>query len=254
MRTPLIAGNWKMNTTLNEGVKLVQELLSDLNQIDLVEKVVCPPFISLAAVKEILSGSSVKVGAQNLYYADKGAFTGEISPVMLKDLCEYVIIGHSERRQYFGEKGDLLSKKVIAAMKHQLKSILCVGENLQEYEAGKTGAVVREQVISSLAGVENAAMLSIAYEPVWAIGTGKAATGEQANQSISLIRSIIADRYGANVAGQMRILYGGSVTSGNIAEFVSQPDIDGALVGGASLKAAEFINIVRITAEKRRNI
>lgn len=186
-----------------------------------------------------------------MYFQDKGAFTGEISPVMLEGLCEYVILGHSERRQYFAEDGPVLSKKVIAAIKHNLKPILCVGENLQQYEAGQTRAVVTDQFNTSLAGVDQVGTLSIAYEPVWAIGTGKAATAQQAEETIAFVRSLISNKYGAGIASEMRILYGGSVTPANIAEFVTQPDIDGALVGGASLKANDFTAIVRNTSETR---
>jgi triosephosphate isomerase (TIM) len=251
MRIPMIAGNWKMNTTSAEAVKLVQDLKPELNGVANLDKVVCPPFISLVPVRDVIQGCSLKLGAQNLYFEEKGAYTGEISAVMLANICEYVIIGHSERRQYFSETGEMISKKVQVALKYNLKPILCVGENLREYEAGKTADVVSEQLQSSLAGVIQANTLTIAYEPVWAIGTGKAATGKQANETISLIRSIIARKYNSEIARNMRILYGGSVTAGNIAEFVGQPDIDGGLVGGASLKAGEFIGIVKKTAEIR---
>ncbi len=252
MRTPMIAGNWKMNTTISEAVELVRGICAGANSISGIEKVVCPPFISLAEVKKALSGSAIKVGAQNVYFEDKGAYTGEISPMMLVGLCEYVIIGHSERRQYFQEDGGIVSKKIRAALKHSLKPILCIGENLGEYEAGRTKDVVTWQLKSSLEGVDQADSISIAYEPVWAIGTGRAATGVQANETIRLIRSLVAEKYGSTIAGNMRILYGGSVTAANIAEFVSQPDIDGALVGGASLKAAEFISIIKTTSDLRR--
>jgi triosephosphate isomerase (TIM) len=248
MRIPLIAANWKMNTNLQEASTLVRDLKPELISIEGIDKVLCPPFISLAEVCNLVRGSDIKVGAQNLYYQEKGAFTGEISPLMLKGLCEYVIIGHSERRQYFHEDGNLISQKVISAIKNNLKPILCVGENLEQYEAGKTRQIVTEQITSSLSGVQSAETLTIAYEPVWAIGTGRAATGKQANETISLIRSLIARKYSANVAGNLRILYGGSVIAANIAEFVSQPDIDGALVGGASLKAQEFVGIVKISS------
>lgn len=248
MRIPLIAANWKMNTNLQEASTLVREMKPELSSIKGIDQVLCPPFISLAEVCNLVRGSNIKVGAQNMYYQEKGAFTGEVSPLMLRDLCEYVIIGHSERRQYFHEDGNLISQKVISAIKNNLKPILCVGENLEQYEAGKTRQIVTEQITSSLSGVQSAETLTIAYEPVWAIGTGRAATGEQANETISLIRSLIAGKYSEKVAGNMRVLYGGSVTAANIAEFVSQPDIDGALVGGASLKAREFIGIVKITS------
>ena len=213
MRIPLIAGNWKMNTTVAEAVKLVREMRPELDRIDNIEKVVCPPFISLAPVFDIIRGSTVKLGAQNMYFEEKGAFTGEISPVMLAGLCEYVIIGHSERRQYFKETGDLISRKVKAAIKNNLKPILCVGENLIQYEAGKTEDVVTNQIDSSLSGVDQASEITIAYEPVWAIGTGKAATSKEAEVTIKLIRKLISEKYGADIGTKMRILYGGSVTS-----------------------------------------
>lgn len=253
MRIPIIAGNWKMNTTVNEALNLVKEIQPDLNKITKIERVICPPFISLVPVHDLIQGSQIKLGAQNVYFAEKGAFTGEISALMLVDLCEYVVIGHSERRQYFQETGEIISKKVSAALNSNLKPILCVGENLKEYEAGKTRQIVTEQMESSLAGVTKTETLTIAYEPVWAIGTGKAATSLQANETVKLIRSLVAKKYGNVLAASMRILYGGSVTSSNIAEFVSQPEIDGALVGGASLKAKEFIDIVRITSEIRKS-
>jgi triosephosphate isomerase len=249
MRIPLIAGNWKMNTTVTEAVTLVQTMRAELDKINRVEKVVCPPFISLVPVKEVLKGSSVRLGAQNVYFMEKGAYTGEISPLMLAGLCDYVIIGHSERRQYFGEQNELVNKKVIAALKAGLMPILCVGEKLEQNEAGKTEAVVSEQVKSALAGISDVDGLVIAYEPVWAIGTGKAATGEQANKIIAFIRRTVAQLYNDQIAQDMRILYGGSVTAANIAEFVWYTDIDGALVGGASLKAPEFIGILSQTAQ-----
>jgi len=252
MRVPMIAGNWKMNTTVSEAVKLVNELRQGLDEIDNVDKVLCPPFISLAAIGELIIGSSIKLGAQNLYFEEKGAYTGEISPLMLSDLCKFVIIGHSERRQYFHETGEIINKKIVAALRAGLKPILCVGERLEENEAGRTEEVVTEQVKSSLAGINNINGLTIAYEPVWAIGTGKAATGEQANTTIGLIRHTISKLYGQRVAQDLRILYGGSVTADNATEFMQQSEIDGALVGGASLKADQFLSIVRQTSEIRQ--
>jgi triosephosphate isomerase len=249
MRIPMIAGNWKMNTTLREATQLVKEMLPELDRIDNVDKVICPPFVSLAAVRELIEGSSIKLGAQNIYYEEKGAYTGEISPPMLADLCEFVIIGHSERRQYFNETGEIVNKKIAAALKVGLKPILCIGERLEENEAGRTEEVVTEQLRSSLAGIDSLSNLIVAYEPVWAIGTGKAATGEQANETIGLIRHNVAELYNERTARDIRILYGGSVTAANTAEFMNQPEIDGALVGGASLKAAEFSSIVRQTSE-----
>ena len=249
MRIPMIAGNWKMNTTVGEAVELVKAMRDKLDKVRSVEKVLCPPFVSLAAAKELLKGTSIKLGAQNVYFAEKGAYTGEISPLMLADLCEYVIIGHSERRQYFAESGELINKKIKAALKVNLRPIFCVGERLEQNEAGKTEEVVSEQLKSALEGIPSLNGLVIAYEPVWAIGTGKAATGEQANKTIAFIRRNLANLYGDKVAQGTRILYGGSVTASNIAEFLRFVDIDGGLVGGASLKAAEFTGIVTQTAQ-----
>lgn len=248
MRLSLIAGNWKMNTTLKEAVKLVTTMLTELNQIAGAEIVLCPPFVSLASVKELLQSSSVKLGAQNMYFEERGAFTGEISPVMLAELCEFVILGHSERRQYFYETDALINHKVKAAFQFGLIPILCVGERLEENEAGMTEAIVTHQVKAALRDVNPSGQLVVAYEPVWAIGTGKAATARQAGTTISLIRNIIAGLWGREIAQKVRILYGGSVTQANITEFVAEAEIDGALVGGASLKADEFLGIVKQTA------
>jgi len=244
MRIPMIAGNWKMNTTVSEAVELVSKMRSGLDEIANVEKVVCPPFVSLAAVNELIKGSSIKLGAQNLYFEEKGAYTGEISPLMLAELCEFVIIGHSERRQFFGERGDIVNRKVKAALKANLKPILCVGEKLEENEAGKTKEVIAGQLRSSLAGIDSLDTVTVAYEPIWAIGTGRAATGQQANDTIGFIRRSIAGLGTEEAAGKMRILYGGSVTADNATEFIEQPEIDGALVGGASLKADQFLSIM----------
>lgn len=251
MRVPLIAGNWKMNTTVSEAIELVSEMRQGLDQIAHVDKVICPPFISLAAVRELIKGSSMKLGGQNIYFEEKGAYTGEISPLMLADLCEFVIIGHSERRQYFDETGEITNKKIRAALKVKLKPILCVGEKLEENEAGRTEEIITEQLGSSLAGIDYLNGLIIAYEPIWAIGTGRAAAGEQADETIGLIRRNIAKLYGKRIAQDVRILYGGSVTPANATEFINQPEIDGALVGGASLKVAEFLSIVKQTSEIR---
>ena len=249
MRLPMIAGNWKMNTTLKEAMALVNEMLPLLEQVDDVEKVVCPPFISLAAVAEALEGTSVKLGAQNVYFEEKGAYTGEISPLMLTELCEYVIIGHSERRQYFHETDEIVNRKVQAALRFNLKPIMCIGEKLEEYDAGRTEEVVIGQLKSSLGGIESPGSLVIAYEPIWAIGTGRAATGEQANSIIGLIRHNVAELYTESFALSLRILYGGSVTADNTTEIMRQPEIDGALVGGASLKADQFPSIVKQTSD-----
>jgi triosephosphate isomerase len=246
----MIAGNWKMNTTLAEATGLVIELRTLIETITGVERVVCPPFISLAVVKEELEGSSIKVGAQNLYFAEKGAYTGEISSLMLAPLCEYVIIGHSERRQYFHEDGQIINQKLLSAQAVGLKPVLCVGEKLAEKESGQTREVLKAQLDGALTGVDLNSLV-IAYEPVWAIGTGKAATGGQANETIGFIRHQVAKTGDDETAQVIRILYGGSVTAANAIEFFTQTDIDGALVGGASLKAEEFAGIVRYAREAK---
>jgi len=254
MRVPMIAGNWKMNTTLSEALELVNEMRQGLDQIAHVDKLICPPFISLAAVRELIKGSSIKLGAQNIYFEEKGAYTGEISPLMLADLCEFVIIGHSERRQYFNETGEITNKKIRAALKVKLKPILCVGEKPEENEAGRTEEIVTGQLRASLAGLDYPDGLIVAYEPIWAIGTGKAATGEQANETIGLIRHNIVELYSERAGQDVRILYGGSVTPANATEFINQSEIDGALVGGASLKADQFLGIVKQAAEIRSRL
>jgi triosephosphate isomerase len=252
MRIPFIAGNWKMNTTAAEAERLVLEMLERLDKIEGVEKVLCPPFVSLVAISMMLQSSSIKLGAQNMYFEAKGAYTGEISPLMLSELCEFVILGHSERRWYFGETDEQVSKKVKAAVANKLKPILCVGERPEDNEAGKTEEVVSRQVTAALSGTEPVRDFVIAYEPVWAIGTGKAASGKQAAATIQFIRDVLAKLWNKAVARDLRILYGGSVTGANIAEFISHPEIDGALVGGASLKAEEFVGIVEKTAEIKK--
>jgi triosephosphate isomerase len=249
MRVPIIAGNWKMHTTVEEAIEMVIKMRFGLDRIDNVEKVICPPFVSLEALKKRLEGSTVKLGAQDIHYEEKGAFTGEISPQMVADLCDYVIVGHSERRKYFNETLEVVDKKVKAALKVGLKPILCIGETLEENEAGKTEEVLAKQLSSPSARLFHLGGMVIAYEPIWAIGTGKAASGEGANKTIGFIRQHISEKLGKGAAQELRILYGGSVTAENIAEFVKQPEIDGALVGGASLKASEFLSIVRQTAE-----
>jgi len=254
MRIPFIAGNWKMNTTVTEAEQLVLEMLDKLDRLEGVEKVLCPPFVSLVAVNMMLRGSSIKLGAQNMYFETGGAYTGEISPPMLRELCEFVILGHSERRWYFGETDEIVNKKIKAALANKLTPILCVGERLAENEAGKTEEVVNRQVTAALNGAEPISNLVVAYEPVWAIGTGKAASGEQAAATIQFIRGVLAKLWNKSIAQDLRILYGGSVTRANIAEFISHPEIDGALVGGASLKAEEFASIVEQTAEIKGRI
>ena len=253
MRIPFVAGNWKMNTTASEGERLVLEMLERLDRIEGVEKVLCPPFVSLVGISMMLQNSSIKLGAQNMYFEAKGAYTGEISPVMLRELCEFVILGHSERRWYFGESDEIVNRKVKAALANRLKPILCVGERLEENETGRTKEVVSRQVSAALGGVEPVRDLVIAYEPVWAIGTGKAASGKQAAITVQFIRDVVAKLWNESTAQDLRIIYGGSVTSANIAEFISHTEIDGALVGGASLKAEEFVGIIEKTAEVKRS-
>jgi triosephosphate isomerase len=248
-RTPLIAGNWKMNTTIDEAINLIKTMQPALHKIQGVEKVLCPPFVSLVAARGIVRGSSVKLGAQNVYYEEKGAFTGEISPLMLAGLCEYVIVGHSERRQYFGETNEDIDKKVKAAIKHGLKPIFCVGETLEENEAGQTREVLGRQLLASSDRFYFLSGCVIAYEPIWAIGTGKSASGDDANKTIGFIRQFISRQHGSGIANTVRILYGGSVTAANIAEFMRKSGIDGALVGGASLRADDFVSIVKQASE-----
>jgi triosephosphate isomerase len=251
MRRPLVAGNWKMFKTVGEARVLVSEMLPSLTEIQGVDIVLCPPFTSILPVAAMLEGTSIAVGAQNMHWEASGAYTGEVAAPMLAELCKYVIIGHSERRQYFGETDQTVNRKVFSALGHQLTPILCIGETLAENEAGLTAEVVSKQLRAGLDGIEAtlAASIVIAYEPVWAIGTGRSATAEGANEVIgSFIRGGLEQLYGTDTAQLTRILYGGSVKASNAAELFTQPDIDGALVGGASLKAAEFIPIVAAAA------
>jgi triosephosphate isomerase (TIM) len=250
MRTPILAGNWKMNTTVAEAVTLAKAMLDGLKDVRGADRVLCPPFVSLAALKDVLAGTPVGLGAQDLFWEDKGAYTGEVSPLMLKELCEYVIIGHSERRQYFGETNETVNKKVKAAQKHGLKPIACVGENLNQREAGETNGFIQTQIREGLAGID-AGNLIVAYEPIWAIGTGRAATSAMAEEVCAMIRVTLAEMFGQTAADAIRIQYGGSVTSANVAELMSQPNIDGGLVGGASLKADEFVKLVSIAAQTK---
>ena len=252
MRTPIIAGNWKMNKTIAEATALVREMRRELNEIEGVEKVLCPPFTALSAVAELIQATKIKLGAQDMHWEEKGAYTSAISPLMLKGLCQYVIIGHSERRQYFAETDEGVNRKVKAALQHGLAPIICVGENLEQNEAGQTKAWVSGQVRAALRDLtaEQVRGLVIAYEPIWAIGTGKPATGAGANAIIGLvIRGTVASMFDESIAQALRIQYGGSVNPYNIAEFMTQPDIHGALVGGASLVAAKFVSITRQAAE-----
>lgn len=255
MRTPIIAGNWKMHKTIAEAVQLAREVREAVADISQVEVVLCPPFVSLSAVEAVIADSKVGLGAQNLYWEEQGAFTGEISPLMLQGLCDYVIIGHSERRQYFGETDESVNKKVKAALAHNLKPIVCVGENLAQNEAGETAAVVGGQVKAAFAGLPaaEAVQVVVAYEPIWAIGTGRNAEPADANRTIGLnIRGALAEIYGEATAQQVRIQYGGSVKPNNIEAFMAQPDIDGALVGGASLKSDSFVALVKGALVKYR--
>ena len=249
MRTPIVAGNWKMNKTMAEARALVNAMRDELARVAAsgkVEIVLCPPFISIPQVAALVKDTPIKVGAQNVFWEVKGAFTGEIAPPMLNEVCDYVIIGHSERRQYFGETDEGVNKKVKAALAHHLKPIVCVGENLRQNEAGQTAPVVGAQVRAAFKEIAraDACGIVVAYEPIWAIGTGKAASGAGANAVIGLtIRGALADLYDEATAQALRVQYGGSVTPKNVAEFFAQPEIDGALVGGASLVAADFVAI-----------
>ncbi len=246
MRRPIIAGNWKMHYTVDEAVKVAKELKGMVKGAS-ADVVICAPFIQLPALVAELKGSNVKVGAQNMHFEEKGAYTGEISPGMLEALgVDYVVIGHSERRQYFNETDADINKKLKKAFKHRLTPILCVGESLEQREAGTTEAVIKAQVEKDLEGLstEEAREVVIAYEPIWAIGTGKTATSEQANDTIAAIRKMVADIFGAEVADAVRIQYGGSVKPSTIKEQMAMSDIDGALVGGASLLADDFAKIV----------
>jgi triosephosphate isomerase len=238
-----------MNTTIAEGLALVDAMLPRLQSFASVERVVCPPFISLAAISDRLSGTDIAVGAQNMYPEPKGAFTGEIAPGMLEGLATYVILGHSERRMYFHEDDALVNRKVKAALAAALVPIVCVGESLEQNERGQTEAVVTRQVRAALDGVDHLSAVVIAYEPIWAIGTGRAATPEGANATIALIRRTVAEVGGETIAQGLQVQYGGSVTAENFGAFIAEPDIDGALVGGASLRADQFVEIVRLAAE-----
>jgi len=247
-RTPFVAGNWKMNKTTAEARDLVSKMLAPLREISNVEKVLCPPFTSIPAVSPLLEGSGIGLGAQNLHWEEKGAFTGEVAANLVKEFCRYVIIGHSERRTYFGETDETVNRKLRAAIKVDLIPIVCVGETLDQFESGQTAEVVRRQIRLGFAGLGTAyvSRIVVAYEPVWAIGTGKASSGENANTVHGkVIRPALAELFGDRNAEAMRILYGGSVTAANSSEFFSQSDIDGGLIGGASLKPDEFVAITK---------
>lgn len=247
VRKYLIAGNWKMNRNAAEAVELVKEIQAGVGDQFLVTVVVCPPFTALESVGRVIEDTSLQLGAQNMHPEPSGAFTGEVSAEMLRHLfVTHVILGHSERREYFGETDAFINRKVLAALEGNLKPIVCVGETLAQREAGKTMEVVRTQVMADLEKVpkEKAEQIVVAYEPVWAIGTGKTATPQQAQEVHALIRSLLQELFGAVVAEKIRILYGGSMKPDNADELLAQPDIDGGLIGGASLQARPFLKIV----------
>ncbi|MDP2923730.1 MAG: triose-phosphate isomerase [Candidatus Omnitrophota bacterium] len=248
MRKPIIAGNWKMFKTIPEALELVIGLKRELYQIEDKEIVVCPPFTALSEVSEVITSSNIKLGAQDLFWLESGPYTGEISPLMLKDTgCQYVIIGHSERRIYFSETNETVNKKLKAALRHNLIPIVCVGETLKERQAQQTFKVVQDQIDNSLAsiGKEEALKIVMAYEPVWAIGTGQTATPQQAQEVQEFIRKLLIKKFGEETAEEIRILYGGSIKPDNIRELSQQKDIDGGLVGGASLEINSFVSIVK---------
>lgn len=248
MRTQIIAGNWKMHTTLAEASILVEGLKKALAATTTNRQVVvCPPFTGLSTVTDLVADTDIAVGAQNMYFEEKGAFTGEVSPVMLSDIgCEYVILGHSERRQYFGETDETVNKKIKTALRFAMTPIVCVGESLEQREADETEAFITTQIDAGLAGLtaDEVKTIVIAYEPIWAIGTGRTATSAQAEEVCAFIRKRIAALFGADAADCVRVLYGGSVKGSNAAELLAEADIDGALVGGASLKADDFMAII----------
>ncbi len=251
MRKPIIAGNWKMNKTITEALELVRKLGMEVKDVKDVDIVVCPVFTALYSVGQEVVGSNIRLGAQNLFWEEKGAFTGEISAAMLKDAnCEYVIIGHSERRNIFKETNEYVNKKIKAALNAQLLPIVCVGERLEERQRGKTFEVVADHINGAFDGLsaDDLKNIVIAYEPVWAIGTGQNASPEQAQEVHAFIRKIIADNFGGEIASNMRIQYGGSVKPENIKSLIDQPDIDGALVGGASLKAESFLQMIKVVS------
>ena len=250
MRIPVIAGNWKMNKNIVESVSLVKELKDFVRGIKGVDIVICPPFTSLWVIKEIINGTNIHLGAQNMFWEAKGAFTGETSPLMLKDTgCEYIILGHSERRQYFKETSEEVARKTEVALSVNLIPIVCVGENLEEKESGKTESIIEKEIKALFPKVDSilAGKIIVAYEPIWAIGTGRSSSSQDANLTIKFIRELFSFKYGNKIAERIRILYGGSVNPKNINEFMSESDIDGALVGGASLNALSFSQIVKAT-------
>ena len=248
-RKPVIAGNWKMNTDVESGINLVKQILDLSNNITNVEKIICPPFVSLTSIAKMLNGSSIQLGAQNVNANENGAFTGEISTAMLRGLISHVIIGHSERRMFNDESSEQVAEKAISASKAGITPILCVGEDLSIRKSGKAVNFITRQLEASLEGFSNWNSLIIAYEPIWAIGTGEAATADQAQEMTAVCRNVIC-HLTPDLGNSVRVLYGGSVNSKNVAKLLEQPDIDGALVGGASLNAQEFSNLIRLASSK----
>ncbi|MDD5122746.1 MAG: triose-phosphate isomerase [Dehalococcoidales bacterium] len=244
-RKPLIAGNWKMNTTTSQAIALVKEMLPELEKITSVEVAICPPFVSLAPVYDLLASSCVYLGAQNMYFEEKGAFTGEVSATMLKPFCKYVIIGHSERRQLFAESNEIINQKLKQALQAGIIPILCLGETLKHRQAGVARETITSQLKSSLGDIRDIGSLVIAYEPIWAIGSGINAEVSDTCLMMDAIRTTVSDIYGQATAANIRLLYGGSVNSQNASDYLASETIDGALVGGASLKAEQFISIVK---------
>lgn len=253
MRTPIIAGNWKMYKTPQEAVDFVHAIKDGLAPLTAAERVVCPPYVALPGVKAAVAGTGILVGAQDVHWEDEGAYTSQIAPGMLEGLVTYVIIGHSETRAYQGVTDEMVNRKAKAALAHGLRPIIAVGESLEINEAGNTQTFVGNQIRAAFEDIPASDLerVVIAYEPIWAIGTGRSASGEQANAIIGSIRAILADLYGSAHADAMRIQYGGSVKPGNMVEFMSQPHIDGALVGGASLQADSFVDLVRLAIEAK---
>ncbi len=248
-RKPVIAGNWKMNTDVESGINLVKQILDLSNNITNVEKIICPPFVSLTSIAKMLNGSSIQLGAQNVNANENGAFTGEISTAMLQGLISHVVIGHSERRMFNDESSEQVAEKAISASKAGITPILCVGEDLSIRKSGKAVNFITRQLEASLEGFSNWNSLIIAYEPIWAIGTGETATADQAQEMTAVCRNVIC-HLTPDLGNSVRVLYGGSVNSKNVAKLLEQPDIDGALVGGASLNAQEFSNLIRLASSK----
>ena len=254
MRKPIVAGNWKMNKSVAEAVHLVVTMKGELLQFGGVERVLCPPFMAVPDVARLLAGSGLRVGAQDMYWKESGAYTGEVSPLMVSEFCQYVIIGHSERRQHFGETDESVRQKIVSALAHGLIPIVCVGETLALRQEGLTESWVSGQVQAALQGLsaEQVAGMVVAYEPIWAIGTGLAATAAEAERVCGqVVRATLTELYGQATAALVRVQYGGSISASNAAELMTQPNVDGGLVGGASLKAAGFVAIVRAAAEAK---